>query len=674
MNFSNILSDKLVEIHGFSKEEILSIKRILADFKKESKDDANVEEYLANLFPFNQLEYIAEYLMDLTEFSNDFLIKSVNSIPIQENRYISLTSKMLEDINHIHENLINFKLNLRNVLRFIKSNNLIEVQTGKVDDFIKKIELLINNLEQSIHEENFLDEAYSSLWINVNKIKNLSFKLNKDFGILSKWTFYRDFQEIFLRENEKEGKLKRSKKKDQHLEVNFNELLASISEKTKLEPSFLSDLLYLLYNHHFIEYTPPYQESDATLLKEREKVTLELKGFLELKIRTIFRNEVKKQNLDEFLEILEKEFSSEKSIIEFLPNTLDSYLENLEKKYQRMFDKENDSTELDKLHESYSNEVDVLSNVLEHLNEIILEFEPLMSPHEDVLNGYKKSFTNLEQELRRSKEQYLSYVRTIINEKLRAQIKAAIENEIEEINILTEEYQDNISSIINKEFPELQKIRELLKNYKEEIKKIKSDVYDKLTQYQLKKINVHSIIKLWEDNFSLKRNQINFLRSIFLNKLIKNFNDLIEDESKVFLGLEEIQKKEDGQDILPLNYVMSEVMNHFTTDELRERLVEVKAKINEYNEKSELYQQELTKMEGILTQRVRLEEGILKTDVMCGVCREQINFARDKIIKCPFCGAIFHYLCVAFWLSKYNSCPSCQNKFLDPNSNLFQTS
>ena len=45
---------------------------------------------------------------------------------------------------------------------------------------------------------------------------------------------------------------------------------------------------------------------------------------------------------------------------------------------------------------------------------------------------------------------------------------------------------------------------------------------------------------------------------------------------------------------------------------------------------------------------------------------------KDKIITCPFCGSTYHYLCVAFWLSKYNSCPLCQNHFLEPYSEIFE--
>ena len=85
-----------------------------------------------------------------------------------------------------------------------------------------------------------------------------------------------------------------------------------------------------------------------------------------------------------------------------------------------------------------------------------------------------------------------------------------------------------------------------------------------------------------------------------------------------------------------------------------------------------LYQVEVAKLETLLANRVKIRKGISKSDVQCTVCHKFINFADDRVITCPFCGSTYHYLCVAFWLSKYNSCPMCQNNFLEPHSDLFE--
>ena len=51
--------------------------------------------------------------------------------------------------------------------------------------------------------------------------------------------------------------------------------------------------------------------------------------------------------------------------------------------------------------------------------------------------------------------------------------------------------------------------------------------------------------------------------------------------------------------------------------------------------------------------------------VQCTVCHKYIWYGRNYSIQCSFCGSKFHYLCVDSWLMKYNSCPMCQNEFLN---------
>ncbi|TXT61751.1 MAG: hypothetical protein BAJALOKI2v1_10021 [Promethearchaeota archaeon] len=52
----------------------------------------------------------------------------------------------------------------------------------------------------------------------------------------------------------------------------------------------------------------------------------------------------------------------------------------------------------------------------------------------------------------------------------------------------------------------------------------------------------------------------------------------------------------------------------------------------------------------------------------CLVCHQNIYHSKEKNLRCPFCGSIFHYKCVAKWLLRYNSCPFCQNRFVIPEN------
>lgn len=51
----------------------------------------------------------------------------------------------------------------------------------------------------------------------------------------------------------------------------------------------------------------------------------------------------------------------------------------------------------------------------------------------------------------------------------------------------------------------------------------------------------------------------------------------------------------------------------------------------------------------------------------CTICHEKIKSDLTNVIKCSFCGSMYHSTCVSSWLLKYNACPMCQNIFLIPN-------
>jgi uncharacterized CHY-type Zn-finger protein len=158
-----------------------------------------------------------------------------------------------------------------------------------------------------------------------------------------------------------------------------------------------------------------------------------------------------------------------------------------------------------------------------------------------------------------------------------------------------------------------------------------------------------------------------------MNKLYKNFKDLIDQEELLADNIKEITEQDGNINNIPLNFALSKILvDKLTEEELSERIKEIHLKIENLTKQANLYQNELSNLEITLKNKVKIREGIETDKVVCGVCHKNINLGKEQLIKCPFCGAVYHYLCVAFWLSKYNSCPSCQNVFLDPNAGIYE--
>jgi len=159
-----------------------------------------------------------------------------------------------------------------------------------------------------------------------------------------------------------------------------------------------------------------------------------------------------------------------------------------------------------------------------------------------------------------------------------------------------------------------------------------------------------------------------------MNKIFKSFKDLIDTESIMFAEITEITKQSENFEGLPFNFALSSFLaNKLSEDELRERISEINSKLNQITSSLGLYEVERAKLEEILTNKVKLRQGVSVSNVQCTVCHKNINFVQDKLITCVFCNSTYHYLCVAEWLSQHNSCPMCQNTFLDPNLGLFES-
>ena len=277
-------------------------------------------------------------------------------------------------------------------------------------------------------------------------------------------------------------------------------------------------------------------------------------------------------------------------------------------------------------------------------------------------------------EIFRRKSEYLNFIKTVKDEELRIQLRQYVSGKITEVNGLIRVYEDEASVIIKEEFPQLKKIKDILNDYYNKIQKIKNDVFTRLDSAKSSDVDLYQIIKLWEDNFNRKKQQLTFLISLLINKLFKNFKELIDKEGILFATITEITEQTENFEGLPLNFALSAFLaEKLTEDQLKERISEINSKINQLNNSLGLYQVESVKLEKILTNRIKLRQGISDSDISCTVCHEFINFVKDKVIICPFCGSTYHYLCVAFWLSKYNACPLCQNHFLEPHSDLFES-
>ncbi|MHA1527293.1 MAG: hypothetical protein ACTSQD_09685, partial [Promethearchaeota archaeon] len=123
MKLINNTFNDIREIKGFTQDELLEIKRMLKIFKADKSDQAGFDDYLQSKFPSEILNSYSEYNEEIRYFIEEFLISNEEAPVNSGYIYQHLKTGILNELKLISNNLINLKLNGRNVKRFLKESD-----------------------------------------------------------------------------------------------------------------------------------------------------------------------------------------------------------------------------------------------------------------------------------------------------------------------------------------------------------------------------------------------------------------------------------------------------------------------------------------------------------------------------------------------------------------------
>lgn len=682
---NNVFND-IREINGFDKDEILEIKNKLSKIKSENAENGDVDSYLDTLFPSEIVLGYTNYIHEIKDFIDNYLIIAGEYETNKYVNYTSLNSGILDELKLISNNIINLKLNCRNIKRHLKDTTYLEEFLSTIQTLSNENEDLIKKLENSIQDGEGLYDNLSYIWIEANKITNSLYIINEFSNNLTKWVEIEEFQG-FIDDLNLDKEKKKKKKKGELIKTSyFNDIHHHFRKNYDDYIDFYSDLIFLLFQNNNIDEIGEDDDVEGEFVNilERKEIIQRLEKFVRPIINSLIVDKLNKILVE--IKVLDKNFGLEpdkkkinlKTLLEqkfslYLPKLSDYYLSGLETKYQETISELKEYDDFKNVRKLYSEKTQIFYSLIEKIMEYIKEYEWCMSPYDEATNTYKKTIENVLSEIERRRDEYIFYLKSLRGERLRDNVRNYIYEKIGDINDLMSKYQDETALLVREEFPQLKQMKDIISKYKVDVQEIKDEVYNKLDSYKEKDIDIYQIIKQWEENFTIKRQQLSFLLSMILNKLFKSFKDIIEEEDMVFGQLSEITDESESATEVPLNFALTNfLLDKLSEDELNERIAEVKNKIENLSNELDLYRSELTNFEITLADRVKIREGITSDKIRCGVCHKHFDFAKEQIIKCPFCEAVYHYLCVAFWLTKYNSCPACQNTFLDPGSGMFE--
>lgn len=644
---------------------------------KLNSDKAELDELIKKQFELELLNYYNHYIEDIKQFIELYLVSEV-----ENSYYINLKKEIQKELKLISSNLANLSANGRNIKRFLKEHHYLNDFLAQTKSLLDESDVIASILLRHTMEVEKEYDNDTNLWIESNKIKNLNFKCNDPPESLIKWNEVQGISRFI--NSLVEAKTKKKPKKEIIQTFHFDELYQYFIAKQDKKLDVYLDMIYLLYRKKVFE---EFQGDEFINVIERKDIVNNLKANMRPVLMALIEDKLK-GFLNEIAE-LDKEYNLEgqkgeidikklmkEKVKVFLPQLIDLYFIGLDKKFQSLINKtdERNIDDFVKIVNAYYEKTDNLLSIIDEIDTWLLKYEQSLSPYSNLTSSLKKTLANLTSDIYRRKEEYMVYLNSVKDEGLRVDIRAYVNEKADDVNRLISDYEDKTSRIIREELPQLKQIRDLLSNYKSKIDEIKEEVYEKLDAYKESNIDMYQVIKQWENNFIRKKQQLTFLLTLLINKIFKSFKDLIDEESILFAEITEITKQTENFEGLPLNFALSAFLaERLSEDELRERISEINAKINQLTTSMGLYQVEFSKLEEILSKKVKIRQGVAASKIQCTVCHKYINFAQDKLITCPFCGSTYHYLCVADWLSKQNSCPMCMNHFLEPYSGLFET-
>ncbi len=665
------------EINGYSKDEILRVKNTITKLKSDKTKAQELDDFLKDEFKLEVINSFSEYFSNIKTFSEKNLVSH------SKKEFFSLKQAITTELKLISNNLTNLSSNGRNVKRLVKNSKYLDQFLNDSKELISYVNKFLPRLEENTEKPENEYENDGTLWIEANKIKNLFFKFNDIPNNLDNWE---ELQELVVYVTSLvEAKLTKKVKSRKEIVLNFHfdELYQFVLDKADENIDIYNDFIYMLYHFGIIE---DYEGEAFVNVLERKESIQRLKDKMRPVIVVLIKDKLKTliqeiEDLDKQYDLnghgsgkLKVELLMEQKFSEFLPKIVDLYFKGLDKKFQGLMSDTSDPEEFIKVINSNYSKVDEFALKIDAIDAWVLNFDKILKPYTNITSTLKKTLANIISEIIRRKEDYTNYLENIKDESLRVDVRGFVDEKIAEVNKLINSYEDETSLIIKEELPQLRKVKDLLSNYKGKIEQIKSEVYNKLDTYKNDNVDMYTVIKNWEDNFNRKQQQLTFLLTVLMNKIFKSFKELIDTESILFAEITEITKQSENFEGLPFNFALSSFLaNKLSEEELKERISEINSKVNQITSSLGLYELERAKLEEILTNKVKLRQGVSISNVQCTVCHKYINFVQDKLITCPFCNSTYHYLCVADWLSQHNSCPMCQNTFLDPNLGLFET-
>jgi hypothetical protein len=630
------LLSKLVDKKGIKLIDNGQIKKF--EKKSKPKSFADIYQYFQFMGKIFDMIIPQNYTEIPNQFFNEFRT-------IKDNVSSALTSVRTARALYKKPNLfeqLNSDLNRLNTVCSSYINQMHQLWPNKKLADLSREELIEKDLQIPAKRDS---EYLPQIWYDIEFIKKTKYKYN---ALAVSWLVKFPEGQI-LEEKIKQHQI-RSKEIHFLISDMYTNQIVADSDTFKNQ-KFRLEIFYLLF-----------QTSYFKLIKDRISTENELKDFISEQLETYIN-----KLLQEQMQILAKknnlQYEPTESPISQIPEFIMKIFETTQDVLTKKYD--GDLAAANKKIQEFGENLIENVKILEAWIKSISPF--LKKPWENILRKLRKMFSHIRADIERNLEEFVEYTDTVQEESIKSDLDNIIEDKILEMEKVLNSYETETSSLLKKEFPELDKIKAVILDYKKKVSEIKSQVSAVFEQFHEKEINTYVSVKNWEKSFETLQNRINFSIKTIGSYILYQFQDVIEEEHEFVQALKDL-KTEDG--MIP-HYYMSDIIipEKLSEQHIRERIFTISQKINQIEETKKAYGEEKQKYQELLKNYLKDVKHIVSKK--CVICHKMVTISEDHFTKCEFCGVLCHYTCAVWWIEKYNSCPVCYNQYVVPNSNLY---
>ncbi len=361
-------------------------------------------------------------------------------------------------------------------------------------------------------------------------------------------------------------------------------------------------------------------------------------------VTELFRNTKYENVVDEPLKILSK-------IALVCENGIQKELEQLDLPSQQ-------------LEEEYNKKISPLLSKFSIIIDWLSSLTPFLKPYEKVSQKFIDIVEDLKVEINRKKEEFGDYSEVLYEADTRAVVDQELDGVLQDLDNKVSEYEETTQKLMEEDIPQIQQISKIMKNFQEDFDEMHSRAQSIFKKHGDENVNIYDAVKRWEETYFAEKHRAEFLVTKMLSILIEKFQSIMKKErSSTEFGLD------DKTSLLLTPGVLNP---HTLTDEqIRSQMQYIDKKLIDLEELKSEYRKNKITYKSILEKRLETK-GDIKSKI-CVICHKKVDVVSDDYIKCEFCGRLSHYLCSAWWLERYNTCPVCNNIYLQPGSDLYDS-